>query len=379
MKKITLSLLILIITSLSSFSQTPINEFTCSTEWTSLNEIASNKKQSKNRHESRFTNIESIPTKVHVVRESDGNGGYTEASINSILDILNEAYLPMEMSFDLYQGINYIDNTELYNTFNEDNIANPTEVIQVLNIYFVPQGIAYAYFPNPLDQWTSETDRIFLSHHGVDSTIDNDYLNYLIGLSGKTLIHEMGHTFSLIHTHGTSNTELTDELVDGSNCSTAGDKICDTPAEPILHGLVELPNCNYTGTETDANGDLFAPLTNNHMSYSLKYCINSFTEEQQEAIVETLYDERIYLLNNLNIENFAFDNTIKLFPNPTKNHITIQGNTNITNASLYNIQGQKIDVKLINNKINLENKPSGVYFLQLISEQGSVTKKIIKE
>ncbi len=70
---------------------------------------------------------------------------------------------------------------------------------------------------------------------------------------------------------------------------------------------------------------------------------------------------------------------VRVYPNPTKKDITIQGNTNIIDASMYNIQGQKIDVKLINNKINLENKPSGVYFLQLTSEQGTVTKKIIKE
>jgi len=71
-------------------------------------------------------------------------------------------------------------------------------------------------------------------------------------------------------------------------------------------------------------------------------------------------------------------NKIKLFPNPTKNLITIQGNTNISEASIYNIQGQKIDIKIKNNQINLINQASGVYFLQLKTDNGLITKKIIK-
>ena len=45
--------------------------------------------------------------------------------------------------------------------------------------------------------------------------------------NGSTLPHEVGHFFSLRHTHGPSNLLTTTELVDGSNCDTDGDEICD--------------------------------------------------------------------------------------------------------------------------------------------------------
>ncbi len=45
---------------------------------------------------------------------------------------------------------------------------------------------------------------------------------------GATIAHEMGHYFGLLHTHETANGT---ELVNGTNCGTAGDLLCDTPAD----------------------------------------------------------------------------------------------------------------------------------------------------
>jgi hypothetical protein len=93
----------------------------------------------------------------------------------------------------------------------------------------------------------------------------------------NTLAHEIGHCLGLVHTH---DYLVEPELVNGANCSTAGDMLCDTPADPNLSlpGLVQLP-CAYVGTVTDANGDLYTPLLNNVMSYS-PCLVDSFTPEQ---------------------------------------------------------------------------------------------------
>jgi len=120
---------------------------------------------------------------------------------------------------------------------------------------------------------------------GCGSTIGNWVL---INLNcTRTLLnilsHELGHVLGLPHTHGMSNEFPTDELVDGSNCATAGDRICDTPADPNLLGLVD-GACVYTGTARDANGMSYAPLTDNIMSYTSSPCADSLTPLQLARI-----------------------------------------------------------------------------------------------
>lgn len=295
MKKIFFLLFISIQTL--NYSQNKETEhISCGTEWTAENEAYfKNIKKEKRKKPFKLNSTVSIPIKVHIVRNSDGSGGINETDFNVILNGLNSAYESMKMSFYLCEDINYIDNSEYY-TFDkseENDLANSTEVIQVINIYYVNSiqnnGDAvggYAYIPYSYRPYTSSLNRVLIAN-----------------TDANTLIHEIGHFFSLPHTHGNSNSQVTKELVNGSNCSSEGDKFCDTPADPNLLNKVN-SECNYSNSLTDANGDLYLPLTNNYMSYSRSSCKNSFTEEQKSAIVETLLNERSYLAynNNFSVE-----------------------------------------------------------------------------
>jgi len=128
-------------------------------------------------------------------------------------------------------------------------------------------------------------------------------------INGSTLPHEIGHFFSLIHTHGSSNIFLTDELVNGSNCDTAGDLICDTPADPQLGSDNVNTSCVYTGTFIDGNGDSFVPDPNNIMSYSRKECRTQFSTQQFARIYATFQNTRNnFSCQSLNVD-FAVDNT----------------------------------------------------------------------
>ena len=101
-------------------------------------------------------------------------------------------------------------------------------------------------------------------------------------------MHEIGHFFGLNHTHGPSNTELTEELVDGSNCNVTGDNICDTNADPQLSNSVVDSSCDYTGNLSDANNEVFVPNPLNVMSYSRKICRTVFSD-QQYARMNAIY------------------------------------------------------------------------------------------
>lgn len=227
-------------------------------------------------------NVDKIAITAHIVRRDDGSGGLTEAQLADALLEVNEFYLNAKLEFFIFDKIDYVD-SDLYFDFDsnyEDEIADFRDIENTINIYFVNSLTSessalcgYAYFPgNP--------DRIFM---------DNGCT-----VNGTTLSHEIGHYFTLYHTHGRTNTGTTDELVDGSNCQTAGDELCDTSADPNLTGNVD-QDCKYTGLARDANGDLFTPDPSNIMSYSRQSCRRLFSFDQYDRIRDGFLSSRAYL------------------------------------------------------------------------------------
>jgi len=175
---------------------------------------------------------------------------------------MNSIYIDAGIEFFLCDGIDYINSDEFYNyTISQETALTSTNNVNgVINIYFTDSiendsggGLCgYAYFP------------------GGPETIlmAND-----CATNGSTLSHEMGHFFALSHTHGNSNVAgSTEELVDGSNCDSTGDFICDTQADPKLDFNTVNLNCQYTGTSQDANAAFYRPNPTNLMSYSRKEC-----------------------------------------------------------------------------------------------------------
>lgn len=70
-----------------------------------------------------------------------------------------------------------------------------------------------------------------------------------------------------------------------------------------------------------------------------------------------------------------------IYPNPTKGEFTVYGLQSAVELIVYNLFGEKIVSKTVNRKqetINLSGA-SGIYFLQVKTENGIVTRKIIKE
>lgn len=101
----------------------------------------------------------------------------------------------------------------------------------------------------------------------------------------------MGHYLGLIHTH---DNEYGAELVDRSNCSTTGDLLCDTEADPNLYDLVN-NDCSYSYSTTDSNGDFYTPPLFNHMSYSNSNCRKEFTPLQFLIMIDVLINVRTNL------------------------------------------------------------------------------------
>ena len=213
-----------------------------------------------------------VPLRVYIVRRSDGTGGADETAIYQSLAETNSLYGQAGIQLYLCGAPRYIDNTSWYDFNQADDAAlsaAPNYDDHQLNIYFTHSiktsgGVVsgYAYL-NP----SSGFRKLVISE-----------------LTARVFSHELGHSFGLGHTFdgNDSPTVANRELVARSNCTTAGDLFCDTPADPYgLSGATQT-GCTYTGTITDAQGQVFAPDMTNGMSYWV--CGYTYTAGQYAAM-----------------------------------------------------------------------------------------------
>ena len=245
--------------------------------------------------------IISLPVQHHIVRETNGTGGLDPNDIPIIMGIMNTYYANANISFFDCGTINYIDNSSYYNfdQSQESAVCGANDVANVINIYYfnsVGNGSSsycgYAYFPG-----------------GPDRII----MNNACALNGSTLTHELGHYLSLYHTHQGS-TGSNPELVNGSNCTTAGDQLCDTPADPTLSNSTVNTSCVYTGTATDPNGQAYVPDPTNIMSYSRKSCRTFMSTGQYNRTNYSAINDRGYLNCNASVYGCTDPNAINYNP-----------------------------------------------------------------
>ncbi|WP_303317472.1 T9SS type A sorting domain-containing protein [Flavivirga abyssicola] len=244
--------------------------------------------------------VNSIPIKAHIIRSSNGTGGLNISDLNDAIDNLNDIYAGAYMEFFLCDGINYIDDDAFchFKKGNESDLKATNYTAGLINIYFTD------YLEN-----TSEESICGYSNN-VGRNDDIIVMKNSCATNNSSLPHELGHFFSLVHTHGPDNSKMTSELVDGSNCDTDGDGICDTPADPMLSSNTINNFCEFTGIETDANGHTFNPDTGNMMSYSRKSCRNHFTDQQLARMYAFYQTTKNYLACPSFNANFVADTSV---------------------------------------------------------------------
>ncbi len=83
----------------------------------------------------------------------------------------------------------------------------------------------------------------------------------------------------------------------------------------------------------------------------------------------------------MSVAEFDKENTINVYPNPSKGNFQISSaKKQILSSDIYNLLGEKIVQFEINNstsEIDLSDKPNGIYFIKIKTEEGVVSKKII--
>jgi len=228
----------------------------------------------------KTTGFTQLPVRIHIVTLDNGTGGISLNNINQAMANLNFVYQQEDIEFFI-ADVNYIANSTYYefNQSDENNLCSPHEENDAVNVFFVNSittnsgggACGYARFP---------------SNHTITLRILMDN-GCTVGSVNGTFVHEFGHFFNLPHTHnGTSNgpthsnAENVTRTGPNANCTSNGDFICDTEADPTG----STSNCVYSGGGQDQFGEDYNPNEDNIMSYYPDGCGGILTPGQYSRV-----------------------------------------------------------------------------------------------
>lgn len=195
---------------------------------------------------------------------------------------------------------------------------------------------------------------------------------------GRTLTHELGHFFNLNHTFVNC---------DGANCASSGDRVCDTPScnQPRYdcNAADNAPVPGGNNPPVSTCGEL--QLTMNYMDYVQDSCMYMFTANQATRML-AWYNAIASQFTTVALANEEFlQNNFSIYPNPTKGSFTIEFKelANSISLEIFDATGKAIYENSYDSAanlvqvINLDNASSGIYFVNIKSDKGLVTKKLI--
>ena len=199
---------------------------------------------------------------------ADNNGGNpaaTPAQVESEFTSLLNSYAGDNVCF-IRIGVDYINNSTLNNNFNAD--TDPTGA--ALSPYYVAECINIFYMQAINGSNTACSPPCGyggIALGGIPGTLFLVATGNIGG--GNTIGHEMGHSLGLYHTF---EKNYGFENINGSNSSSTGDKVTDTPADPYAYNNLPCFAVNssglYSGNCPDPNRQTnFNPPYTNLMAY----------------------------------------------------------------------------------------------------------------
>ncbi len=227
------------------------SQITCGTP---QNSVVNNFTASGDENFTRNSTPICINVQYHIVRTTIGTGGATVASIDQINNILNKD-LNLHNIYVNKIGVDFINNSTYYN-------MSDAQFNSLVAINNNPNAINF-YIINSSSSWGGRAGAI---------TSRNLVINIPYSTSGVAS-HEFGHCLNLWHTfQGTaSGTSGCAENINGSNCTTCGDYVCDTPAD----------------ARTGITGGYNPDMTNN-MSYYDPFYLDHFTILQGQRMYNAI-------------------------------------------------------------------------------------------
>lgn len=249
----------------------------------------------------------SVRVFFHIIRRSNGTGGQNTNILPNCLNILNTDFNAHNISF-INGGSDFIDSDRFFSFSNDDYdlLISTNMHNNAIDIYILPPNVFNG------GRASGIPGRALViggnsTFNGINTSLPESHV----------ISHEMGHCLGLFHTfHGTCTCErnLTtcSELVNGSNSTTCGDLVSDTPADPIRLFSENLgTTCTWNNiTMRDANNQLYNPDERLIMAYTYPQCMQLFSNGQGQRMREHLATSFILqsriIPNDIFVQNETF-------------------------------------------------------------------------
>lgn len=366
--------------------------------------ISENPKQKRGASE-----IVTIPVVFHIIW-NDPIENISDNQIYSQLDILNEDFRLLnpdsldeshpfwdftadsEIEFclasvdengDATTGITRTQTSVLtWDDNNSDDIKSTAnggqdnwDATEYLNIYVVNLDggtLGFATFPEDLEL-DPFMDGVVIRYEafGDEGTAGSGTFEANDG--GRTATHEVGHWLNLRHIWG-------DDIC-------GDDFVEDTEiAEDANYQCPDFPYNDNSTCGSGPDGEMYM----NYMDYVDDYCMNMFTIGQATRMHAALNGPRSGLLTSNgcgspnSIAKQFDDKSIELYPNPNNGNFTLNiKSANIKNStiSIFNVLGENVKTIILTNinsaQINISELGTGAYYLQVSTDNKTITKKVI--
>ncbi|WP_282124007.1 T9SS type A sorting domain-containing protein [Algibacter mikhailovii] len=155
----------------------------------------------------------------------------------------------------------------------------------------------------------------------------------------------------------------------------------DGAADSRVDAFLEITN-DFNASKSNATTDNFTKSTLTFTASSSFVIIYVRAPQAIDDSHEVFYDNISLVEEGTASTKDILASRFKVYPNPANDIITIASNNiDITSISVYSVLGKQVlaGLELENDRLNISELAKGVYFLKINSDQGAVTKKIIKE